>query len=119
MVDGKRCAIPLAAPKVYSSRAEGGGVRGATAAELAENTIYTIKNHLSEDCLVTLVGIAADGQYQARDFHRTLQKLLMFDESEDFFCVTWDPGHWMNHAVTDIRDGKCGTSSAFMKYFIK
>jgi hypothetical protein len=118
IVEGKRCAIPIAAPKVYTP-AEDGGVEGASASELAANTLEAIKNHLSEACLAQLVGVTADGQYQARDFYSTLLTLLPLKDNGEFFCVTWDPGHWMNLAVTDVRDGKIGSSTAFFKYFIK
>ncbi len=32
--------------------------------------------------------------------------------------VNWDPSHWMNLAVTDVIEGKIGTSKEFLATFI-
>ena len=53
------------------------------------------------------LGISADGVYQARAFVKSVGQ----DEDEEIersFIrqVVWDPSHWMNLAVTDIKDGR-------------
>jgi hypothetical protein len=52
-------------------------------------------------------GISADGVYQANGFQSTIN-----DNSENLFLkqVGWDASHWMNLAVTDVRDGMIGSS---------
>ena len=33
--------------------------------------------------------------------------------------VSWDASHWMNLAVTDVKDGKIGTSKEFLQSFVE
>jgi hypothetical protein len=33
--------------------------------------------------------------------------------------VVWDPSHWFDLAVTDVKDGKLGTSKDFLLNFIE
>lgn len=32
--------------------------------------------------------------------------------------VVWDPSHWFDLAVTDVKEGKTGTSKEFFECFI-
>jgi hypothetical protein len=61
-------------------------------------------------------GISADGVYQANGSQSTIN-----DNSENLFLkqVGWDASHWMNLAVTDVRDGKIGSSKEFFSKFIE
>ena len=60
-------------------------------------------------------GISADGVYQAKGFRQTM------NESNNVFMkqVSWDASHWMDLAVTDVRDGKIGSSEKFLSKFIE
>ncbi len=63
-------------------------------------------------------GVSADGVYQAKGFVESISKNL--PEGSSFIRqVCWDPSHWMNLAVTDIKEGKIGTSQEFFSLFIK
>ena len=33
--------------------------------------------------------------------------------------VSWDASHWMNLAVTDVKDGKVATSKEFFQSFVE
>jgi hypothetical protein len=33
--------------------------------------------------------------------------------------VHWDPSHWLNLTVTDVRDGKIGTSKEYFSNLIE
>ncbi len=61
-------------------------------------------------------GISADGVYQANGFQATIN-----GDSESSFVkqVSWDASHWLNLAVTDVRDGKIGSSSEFFSKFVE
>lgn len=67
--------------------------------------------------MYAITSIAADGVYQARGFRKTVNE----DEDESSFIrqVGWNASHWMNLAVTDVRDGKIGSSKDFFSRFIK
>ncbi len=60
-------------------------------------------------------GISADGVYQAKGFRQTI------NEGNRVFIkqVSWDASHWINLAVTDVRDGKIGSSEKFFSKFIE
>ena len=61
-------------------------------------------------------GISADGVYQAKDFKEAMRQ----DGHRCTYLkqVHLDPSHWMNLAVTDVRDGKRGNSKDFFDNFI-
>ncbi len=62
------------------------------------------------------IGISADGVYQASGFQETISEE---DTSAYYFKhVHWDPSHWLNLAVTDVKDGKIGTSKDYFSNFI-
>lgn len=121
MVNGERVAIPVNSPIVYSSKegADIGDVSGATASELANQIIDTITKAFGSDCpdfnlKSSWQGTACDGQYQARPFGETLHQVLNVEIDPEFSAVIWDPSHWINLAILDIRDGKLGSSSKFL-----
>ena len=54
-----------------------------------------------------MCGAAADGPYQTNNFRRSLVEHVGTDLDDILsFPVTWDPGHLLNLAVTDVRDGE-------------
>lgn len=61
-------------------------------------------------------GISADGVYQAKGFQGTINS-----DNESLFVkqVSWDASHWLNLAVTDVRDGNIWSSSDFFSKFIE
>ena len=66
--------------------------------------------------ILCTIGISADGVYQASGFRKTISQ-----EENNLFLkqVHWDPSHCINLAVTDVRDGKMGTSDKFFSNFIE
>uniref|UniRef100_A0A7M5XDY1 Uncharacterized protein n=1 Tax=Clytia hemisphaerica TaxID=252671 RepID=A0A7M5XDY1_9CNID len=86
---------------------------------LAERMITAIKENLSADLLTRLCGIAADGPYQASNFKSELRDLLGIKGNDELqLPITWDPGHQLNLAVTDICDSKSLTGE-FLSTSIK
>lgn len=65
-----------------------------------------------------LIGISADGVYQAKGFGEVVAKDVS-DDSMYVKQVSWDASHWMNLAVTDVKDGKIGTSKEFFQSFVE
>ena len=128
MVNGERTAIPIDSPIVYSSKNKDdvGNVSGATAGELANQIVDTIKQAFEPatpdspefDLKSSWQGTACDGQYQAKEFGDTLHEVLNVDIDPEFSAVIWDPSHWINLAILDIRGDKIGSSSAFLKRLI-
>jgi hypothetical protein len=51
----------------------------------------------------TFSGVSADGVYQAKAFLKTINQNDL-NESSFIRQVGWDPSHWMNLAVTDVKD---------------
>ena len=121
MVNGERAAIPINSTIVYSSKNKDdvGNVSGATAGELANQIVVTIKQAFEPatpdfpefDLKLSWQGI----KYQAKEFGDTLHEVLDVDIDPEFSAVIWDPSHWINLAILDIRDDKIGSSSAFLK----
>lgn len=68
--------------------------------------------------IIIIPGTSADGVYQASGFGKVLRQDVA-DDSEFVKRVTWDPSHWINLAVTDVKEGKIGTSKEFFSEFIK
>ena len=107
VVDGKKCAIPICAPKVYEFGEN--AITGGTAPHLAEQVIDSLKKNvkLTDDDLSYLVAHQADGQYQAREFLSTLKDLVNDVaplSSDKYFVVPWDPAHWLDLIIGDIRE---------------
>lgn len=81
MIKGKRCAVPVNAPDVYSFVESGadGEVAGANADQLAANLYKELQNSYptlsKEQINVSFQGTVCDGAYQATDFEATLKKL--------------------------------------------
>lgn len=125
VVHGQRQAIAVTASEVYQSAHDGkpGSVEGSTAAQLAEgiyNEITTSYPSIPEEVIKgAWMGMVCDGAYQAAEFGSTLKRTLnqqTYDES--FLSVVWDSAHYMDLAVTDVREGKKGASKSFLKHFI-
>ena len=127
VVDGKRAAIPVKAPRVYSANAGSGSgdedtdednaveVSGARANELAYKVYSVIKDtfHLSEGQMSSAwQGTCCDGQYQAKEFKNELNLLLQHDTT--FNDVIWDPPHLIDLAIKDVFQGRVGNSKAFI-----
>jgi hypothetical protein len=112
--DGVPCPIPVSSPPVYSDFQE------ATYRELAKQLLEGVSQHFSEDVLSRLCGVAADGPYQASGFAAQLRESLAFtdDDPDLALPVTWDTGHVLHLAVTDVRDAQ-DQSGAHFRRFIK
>ena len=64
------------------------------------------------------VGVSADGAYQAQKFKEMMSQGKPKDATL-IGKVSWDPSHWFNLAVTDVKEGKTGTSKDFLSNFIE
>lgn len=108
VVDGEKVAIPIAAPPVYEF--SNSQITGGTASHLADQVIASLHTNanISQDSLSFLVGHQADGQYQAKDFIETLRNMIYMEDPtpihfEKYFVVPWDPAHWLDCCMEDIR----------------
>lgn len=121
IVNGERVAIPVDSPKVYSSEdgATVGTVSGANADELAKQVIWSIKNAFAGNMEFELrsswQGTSCDGQYQAKELGETHHKEVNVKVDPEFSVVIWDPSHWLNLAILDLRDDKIGQSGNFLR----
>ncbi|XP_018014214.1 uncharacterized protein LOC108671228 [Hyalella azteca] len=128
-LDGKRIAVPVGAPPVYSvANTSDSTVQlvGGSAEALADSIIDTIleKTGLPEHHLTQLTGATCDGQYVVSPAFATRLAERVGVPSDNIFAfpVTWDAGHWMNLVVTDVRNVKqpsFKSSSQFLNTFIK
>ncbi|MCP4801188.1 MAG: hypothetical protein GY893_14695 [bacterium] len=130
MVQGKRRAIPVSASQIYEvaddeddeddiDNAEKLSVTGASASELAARIHSDIKETYQVDdelLCQSWQGTSCDGQYQAKDFGKELQRLLQ--QTGSFSCVIWDPPHLVDLALKDVFKGSFGESDNFMKRLI-
>ena len=64
------------------------------------------------------VGVSADGVYQANKFQEIMSQGKP-KEAKFIGNVVWDPSHWFDLAVTDVKEGKTGTSKDFFSVFIE
>ena len=127
MVDGHRKAIAVSAQEVCKETDTNGGgvVSGAHTPELAKTLFDEIKAAYPKVEETTLkgawMGTVCDGAYAtAGEFERTFAALLEQDKyDQSFFTVLWDPPHFLDLAVSDVFDGKVGTSGAFVKQLIE
>ena len=102
MVDGKRVAIPVNSPEVYSADNEEdihiSNVTGGCADELARQVIKTIKDACGEadefHLKAAWQGTSCDSQYQANEFLNTLHRDLDVPVDPVFSEIIWDPSHW-------------------------
>eukprot|EP00794_Sanderia_malayensis_P013290 gene13289-biopygen10600 len=123
-MNGERVAIPVNSPVVYASRNEEnpGEVFGGCADDLATQIIETISNTYKDSKDFSLksawVGTCCDGQYQALNFKSILHAQLGIPMDETFSEVVWDPSHWLNLSILDVRDGKRGSSESYLKRII-
>lgn len=123
MVDGKRCAIPVNAPEVYTKSDDDGDVSGADAKELATNLYKELENAYSsiskEMMNGSYQGTVCNGAYQAAEFEATLRELCEQEDSGDFFVVLWDPPHCIDLALKDVFEGKKGVSKEFFDRLVQ
>ena len=63
-------------------------------------------------------GVSADGVYQAQKFKEMMSQGKPKDATF-IGKVAWDPSHWFDLAVTDVKEGKTGTSKDFLSNFIE
>ncbi|XP_018026712.1 uncharacterized protein LOC108682107, partial [Hyalella azteca] len=130
--NGKRIAVPVGAPPVYSvdvnSVDDTSQVQliGGSAVELADSIINTIleKTGLPDHHLTRLTGATCDGQYVVLSGFaaRLAERVGVSSERAFAVPVTWDAGHWMNLVVTDVRSVKQQTfkgSAQLLNTFIK
>lgn len=115
VLDGVKTPIVVGAPEVYSLCSEG-RVEGGKALDSATQALHEIEAKFGKASLDYLIGVSADGVYQAHGFCDVLGE----GHARTFLRkVSWDPSHWMNLAVTDVRDGKLGSSKLFFSHFIE
>ena len=118
-VTGERLSVPIDAPAVYQG--EGGelaqgedslqGIQivGGSSKELAQQICHKIRDKVAISDLSSFVGVTADGQYLiSPDFANELLSQVSSPDPDSPFAlpVSWDPAHFLNLAVTDVRDGK-------------
>jgi hypothetical protein len=124
MVDGEPVAIPVNSPVVYSTDDDGnpGSVSGGCADHLAKQIIKTINKAYEDSDSFSLKtswqGTCCDGQYQAQEFRETLHNELNVPVHPVFSAIVWDQSHWINLAILDICDEKCGSSSLYLKRIV-
>ena len=63
-------------------------------------------------------GVSVDGQYVVAPFINALHKELGVGSGIYDIPVSWDPCHLLNLVVTDIKDGKIGSSKEYLARFI-
>ncbi|XP_018010566.1 uncharacterized protein LOC108667964 [Hyalella azteca] len=130
--NGKRIAVPVGAPPVYSVDVNSVDdttqvqLIGGSAVELADSIINTIleKTGLPDHHLTRLTGATCDGQYVVSSGFaaRLAERVGVSSKSAFAVPVTWDAGHWMNLVVTDVRSVKQQTfkgSAQLLNTFIK
>ena len=125
MVEGCRKAILVKAPEVYSSGSGDGDnavdeeISGSRAEELAKGIVECIKDQYCVEVLQGWQGTSCDGPYQAKDFENSLNTTL--GRTDDTFdVVIWDPPHWVDLAMKDVKDGKiCDNASSYLNRIIK
>jgi hypothetical protein len=129
MVDGCRKAILVKAPEVYSSRSGDGDakendayvdeVSGSHAEDLANGIVECIKDQYCADVLQGWQKTSCDGPYQAKDFEKSLNSALARTD-DTFDVVIWDPPHWIDLAMKDVKDGKISEdASSYLNRIIK
>ena len=126
LVEGRRCAIPVSASKVYSvskEDEESNEVSGACAPELANSVFDSIKSTcgLKEDALsASWQGTCCDGQYYlAKAFEQTLNQLLKHDNRiNQFYDVVWDPPHWVDKCIDDVFKGESSKVALYFANFL-
>ena len=111
MVGGCRKAILVKAPEVYSSGsgndddADVDEISGSHAEDLAKGIVECIKDQYCAELLQGWQGTSCDGPYQAKDFEKSLN-LALTRTDDTFDVVMWDPPHWVDLAMKDVKDGK-------------
>ena len=67
------------------------------------------------------MGTVYDGAYaKASEFGRTLAALLDQERYDSFFfSVMWVPPHFLDLALSDVFEGKSGTSQGFVNQLVE
>ncbi|PAA69600.1 hypothetical protein BOX15_Mlig015360g1 [Macrostomum lignano] len=106
---GVALAIPAGAPPIYNESMEAGGTA------LAKLLFQTLRN--MDPPLRSIVGVVADGQYIANgNFLSEVRMQLGVDaDSESDLPISWDAAHYLNLAVTDVRDAR---NKEFFRRFV-
>ncbi len=124
VVDGKRVAIPVNSPEVYSADNEEdiSNVTGGCADKLARQVIKTIKDAYGEadefNLKAAWQGTSCNGQYQANEFLNTLHRDLDVPMDPVFSEIIWDPSHWINLGTLDVKEDKFGSSGNFLNRLV-
>uniref|UniRef100_A0A1I8GFG7 DUF4371 domain-containing protein n=1 Tax=Macrostomum lignano TaxID=282301 RepID=A0A1I8GFG7_9PLAT len=107
---GVALAIPAGAPPIYNESMEAGGTA------LAKLLFQTLRN--MDPPLRSIVGVVADGQYIANgNFLSEVRMQLGVDaDSESDLPISWDAAHYLNLAVTDVRDAR---NKEFFRRFVE
>ena len=124
LVSGKRVAIPVNAPEVYSvDSLNADGVSGGCADQLAKQVVKAIKEAYGDSESFNLKavwqGTCCDRHYQADGFKTAVYQELGIPIDPEFSVVVWDQSHWINLAILDIKDGKIGSASDFLASLVK
>jgi hypothetical protein len=128
-MDGCRKSILIMAPEVYSSHSGDGDakendayvdeVSGSNAEDLANGIVECIKDQYCADVLQGRQGTSCDGPYQAKDFEKSLNSALARTD-DTFDVVIWDPPHWIDLDMKDVKDGKISEDdSSYLNRIIK
>ena len=109
MVEGKRVAIPVNSPEVYSTDKEGdtSNITGGCADKLSHQVVQTIKaeNFYFKDNL-------------ASKFQNTLHRELDIPIDPVFSEVIRDPSHLVNLGILDVKEDKVGSSGNFLNLLV-
>eukprot|EP00794_Sanderia_malayensis_P020912 gene20912-22966_t len=106
------------APEVYQRSSESGEVEGGSAEECTVQALGLVETKFGRQVQQFKVGASADGVYQARMF-KEIVSTGKPEQAEFVGNVVWDPSHWLNLAVTDLKGGKRGLSKEFFANFVK
>uniref|UniRef100_A0A1I8FTV9 SWIM-type domain-containing protein n=1 Tax=Macrostomum lignano TaxID=282301 RepID=A0A1I8FTV9_9PLAT len=97
---GDAVAIPGGAPAVYSKEMDGSGP------VLVQRLFQGLANF--DLPIDRLVGVIADGQYQTAPFKTAIFEKLKEAGADYEIPINWDPAHFINLAVTNVRDSDDG-----------
>ena len=99
------------APGVYSSGSGDGDnavdeeISGSRAEGLTKGIVECIKDQYCAEVLQSWQGTSCVGPYQAKDFEKSLNTTLARTD-DTFNIIIWDPPHWFDLAMKDVKEGK-------------
>ena len=86
-------------------------ISGSHAEELAKGIVECIKDQYYAKVLQGWQGTSCDEPYQAKDFEKLLN-ITLARTDDTFDVIIWDPSHWVDLAMKDVKDGKiCDNAS--------